>query len=625
MPDPIGQAKSICANGRVRRIIAVQPRRALSPLAHKLLPFLSWRSRVGRDSLKADVLAGIVGGLVVLPQGVAYATLAGLPPQFGLYCAMIPVIVAALWGSSWHQISGPTNALSLVVFATVSPLAVPGSGPYITLVLTLCLLMGALQLAMGLARLGALVNFISHTVIVGFTAGAALLIIAAQLKHFFGVPLDASTSFFGTLKQFAAALARIDPVVAATGAVTLAAAIASRRFLPRVPYMIVAMIIGSVFGVIAVRLTGHAIPVVGSLSSSLPPLSLPSFDPEVWRTLAPAALALTVLGLTEAVSIARAIGAKAGQRIDGNQEFIGQGLSNLAGAFFSAYPSSGSFNRSGLNFEAGAKTPLAAVFSAVALAIVVLVVAPLAAWLPLAVMAALLFVVAWGLIDFAEMRRVFRASRGDAVVLVVMFLATLTLQLEFAIFVGVLASLLVYLNHTTHPRLTRVAPDPSTRRFVAVSAAVPPCPQLDVLRVDGSLFFGAVEHILDEVEQARRERPDVRHMLLVGTGVNFIDVAGAELLAQLAREARDAGGALYLCNLKEPVREALRRSGAIDTIGSDRVFDSKREALRAIYARLNVATCAGCGVRAFGECAAALPDGSPRERTRPDFSLTSPE
>jgi SulP family sulfate permease len=596
----------------------------LSPLARKLLPFLSWRSRVGRESLKADALAGIIGGLVVLPQGVAYATLAGLPPQYGLYCAMVPVIVAALWGSSWHQISGPTNALSLVVFATVAPLAVPGSGPYVTLVLTLCLLVGALQLAMGLARLGALVNFISHTVIVGFTAGAALLIIAAQLKHFFGVPLDSGGSFFGTLRQFAAGLARVDPLVAATGGVTLAAAIAARRFLPRVPYMIVAMIVGSVFGVVVVRLTGHAIPVVGPLPSSLPPPSLPSFDPEVWRALAPAALALTVLGLTEAVSIARAIGVKAGQRIDGSQEFIGQGLSNLAGAFFSAYPSSGSFNRSGLNFEAGARTPLAAVFSAVALALVVLVVAPLAAWLPLSVMAALLFVVAWGLIDFEEVRRVFRASRSDAVVLVVTFVATLTLQLEFAIFVGVLASLLVYLNRTTHPRLTRVAPDPATRRFVAVSATVPPCPQLDVLRVDGSLFFGAVEHVRDEVEEARRERPEVRHVLLVGSGVNFIDVAGAELLAQLAREARDAGGALYLCNLKDPAREALQRSGAIDVIGADRVFASKSDALRAIYARLAPPTCRECSVRAFAECSAALPDGTPRERTRPDFALTAP-
>ena len=604
--------------------VSARPLPHLPPLALKLFPFLGWRHRVDVSTLRADALAGLIGALVVLPQGVAYATLAGLPPQYGLYCAMVPVVVAALWGSSWHQISGPTNALSLVVFATIAPLAVPGTGEYITLVLTLCLLMGATQLAMGLARLGALVNFISHTVIVGFTAGAALLIIAAQLRHFFGVPMAASASFFGTLRHFAATLGSVDAVVTITGLVTLVAAIASRRFLPRVPYMIVAMIAGSVFGYVMVRATGHAIPVVGPLRAGLPPLSLPSFDPDVWRTLAPAALALTVLGLTEAVSIARAVGAKAGQRIDGNQEFIGQGLSNVAGAFFSAYPSSGSFNRSGLNFEAGARTPLAAVFGAVALLLVLVVVAPLAAWLPLAVMAALLFVVAWSLIDFAEIRRVFRASRSDAVVLVVTFTATLALQLEFAIFVGVLASLLVYLNRTTHPRLTRIAPEPVSRRFVPASAAAPPCPQLDILRVDGSLFFGAIEHVRDELERARRERPQVKHLLLVGTGINFIDVAGAGLLAQAAQELRDAGGALYLASLKAPVREALARSGALEAIGPGRVFESKGEALRALYATLDVRGCAACSIRAFDECRDALPDGAPRVRARPAFSLTPP-
>ncbi len=594
----------------------------MSPLALRLFPFLAWRSRVRPDTLKADAVAGIVGGLVVLPQGVAYATLAGLPPQYGLYCAMVPAAVAALWGSSWHQISGPTNALSLVVFAAVAPLAAPGGAEYVTLVLTLCLMVGLTQFAMGLARLGALVNFISHTVIVGFTAGAALLIIAAQLRHFFGLPLADGGSFYTTLRRFAQSLDGIDPAVTATGVVTLAAAIASRRLLPRIPYMIVAMVAGSVFGFALTRATGAAIRVVGPLPSSLPPLSLPSFDPDVWRSLAPAALALTVLGLTEAVSIARAVGLKAGQRIDGNQEFIGQGLSNVAGAFFSAYPSSGSFNRSGLNYEAGAKTPLAAVFSAVALVLVLLVVAPLAAWLPLAVMAALLFVVAWGLIDRREIARVFRASRGDATVLVVTFVATLTMPLEFAIFVGVLASLLVYLNRTTHPRLTRIARNPAIGRFVPASATAPPCPQLDILRVDGSLFFGAVEHVRDELETARRDRPDVRHVLLLGAGVNFVDVAGAELLAQAAREFRAAGGALYLCGFKPQVREVLESSGALEAIGPERLFDAKGEALVAIYARLVPSTCAACTVRAFAECHAVLPDGTPRERSRPAFDLT---
>ena len=351
----------------------------------------------------------------------------------------------------------------------------------------------------------------------------------------------------------------------------------------------------------------------------MPSLSVPSFDLEKWRLLFPTALAVTLLGLTEAVSIARAIATKSGQRIDGNQEFIGQGLSNIAGAFSSAYPSSGSFNRSGVNYEAGARTPLAAVFSALFLLLVLLVIAPLAAYLPLAVMAALLFVVAYGLIDVGEMRRILRASRGDAVVLVITFVATLTIQLEFAIFVGVLASLFIYLNRTAHPRVTPVAPDPSLaqRRFVPVVERDRPdlveCPQLALLRVDGSLFFGAVDHVRDELEALRRGASARPHVLLIGSGINFIDVAGAELLAQEAEAQRAAGGALYLCNLKPTVVDVLERAGLVDRIGRDRIFATKDEAIRGIYPRLDSAICRASDARIFIECQTHLPDGSPRQ------------
>ncbi len=414
----------------------------MTPLASKLFPFLSWRDRVTRATLRADLLAGLIGAMVVLPQAVAFATLAGMPPEYGLYCAMLPVAVAALWGSSWHQMSGPTNTISLAIFATMAPLAAPGSPGYVKLVLTLALIVGLIQLAMGLARLGTLVNFISHTVIVGFTAGAGLLIIAAQIRNFFGIPIPAGAHFFESLRAAVTHAGSADPWIIATSVATLAAAVAARRLVPRVPYMIVAMIAGSVFAYGLAVLGKATVPTIGTLPSGFPPLSLPSFDPADWRRVAPAALALTVLALAQAVSVARAVALRTGQRIDGNQEFIGQGLSNIVGAFASGYPSSGSFNRVWLNFEAGAKTPLAAASSAAFLLVIVLAVAPLGAHLPLAVMAAMLVVVALGLIDVAEVRRIVRTSPSEALVLVVTFLSTLALQLEFAIFLGVLTSLL---------------------------------------------------------------------------------------------------------------------------------------------------------------------------------------
>jgi sulfate permease, SulP family len=308
-----------------------------------LLPFLRWWPQVGPATLKADVLAGLIGAIVVLPQGVAFATLAGMPPEYGLYAAMIPAVVAALWGSSWHLVSGPTNAISLVVFATMSPLAEPGSANYVGLVLTMTFMVGVMQLAMGVARLGMVVNFISHTVVIGFTAGAALLIIASQVKNFFGIDVPHGAMFFRVFGTLFAHVSDINPFVVCVGVVTLLSGIFVRRWLPRIPYMIAAMLAGSVVALILDYVFGAGrtgIRTIGALPGALPPLSKPHFSLDAMRELASVAVAITGLALIEAVSIARSIALKSGQRIDGNQEFIGQGLSNIVGAFFSGYPSS---------------------------------------------------------------------------------------------------------------------------------------------------------------------------------------------------------------------------------------------------------------------------------------------
>ncbi|TMH68256.1 MAG: SulP family inorganic anion transporter, partial [Betaproteobacteria bacterium] len=294
----------------------------------RLFPFLRWRHRVSRAALRADLLAGIVSALIVLPQGVAFATLAGMPPEYGLYGAMLPAIVGALWGSSWHLVSGPTNATSLMVFATVSALAVPFTPAYVQLVLTLCLMIGLIKLALGIARLGALVNFISTTVVVGFTAGAGLLIIAAQVRNFFGLNVPQSSSFFTAMSSVASHVSEIDGWTLAVGAVTLAAALAGKRWLARIPYMLTGIIAGGALAYLLAAMHVAQVATLGPLPSALPALSVPDFSLAEWRDLAPVALALTVIGLTEAISSARAVALRSGQRIDGNQEFIGQGLAN---------------------------------------------------------------------------------------------------------------------------------------------------------------------------------------------------------------------------------------------------------------------------------------------------------
>ncbi len=413
------------------------------------LPMRAWWSRVNRDTLRSDATAGLSGALIVLPQGIAYAAIAGLPPEYGLYCAIGPAIVAGLFGSSWHLVSGPTAAISIVVFSALSPLAAPGSPEYIALALTLGLLVGAIQLALGVVRLGRLTDLISHSVIVGFTTGAAFLIAASQLRHFFGLEVKAHTGFFPVVIEALRHLPELNPAVTAVGIVTVVVCMLSRKLLPRLPHMVIAMLAGSLVAYAWPLLspnTGAVIPLVGALPAAIPPLSVPSFSLDDWNRLGGSAVAIAILGLTEAVAIARAVALRSGQVIDGNQEFIGQGLANLTGSFFSGYPSSGSFTRSGVNYEAGAQTPLAAVFASLLLMAILFFVAPVVAYLPIAAMAGVLFVVARGLVDWPDLRHLLTAdasNHDEKIVFCVTFFATLVIALEFAVFVGILLSLIL--------------------------------------------------------------------------------------------------------------------------------------------------------------------------------------
>lgn len=572
----------------------------------KLLPFLTWWPRVTGRTLPVDLVAGVTGALVALPQGVAFAVVAGMPIQYGLYAGMIPAVVAALFGSSWHLVSGPTTAASIVLFSSLSVFAEPGSEQYVRLALTLTFMVGAIELALGLARLGTLVNFVSRAVVVGFTAGAALLIMASQARHFFGLAIPPGGHFHETLFALVTRSGEIDPTVTSVGVATLLAGILSRRLFKRVPYMIPAMLVG---GIVAYALghwsgiEGVDIPMAGAIPPALPPLSIPDFSFDTIRQLAPAALAMTLFALTEAVSIGRSLAVRSGQHLNGNQEFIGQGLSNLVGSFFSAYVATGSFNRSAVNYESGARTPLAAVFAGVILLIIIVPAAPLGAYLPNATMAGVLFLVAVGLIDTHHIRIIVRTSRSDAAVLITTFICTLVFALEFAILTGVILSLVMYLARTSSPRVTHWVPDPADpRRGFVTNPALPECPQLKFVRIEGSLFFGAVHHVRESLRLFRRQAPEQTHLAITARGINFIDVAGAELIAEEVRERRAAGGDLYLVRPKQGVLNPLRSGGYMESIGEENIFGSKQKAIAAIFPRLDPERCRLCDKRIFLEC-----------------------
>ncbi|MGN7613123.1 SulP family inorganic anion transporter [Magnetococcales bacterium HHB-1] len=568
----------------------------------ELFPFRRWWPRVNRATLQKDFFAGLTGAVIVLPQGVAFAAIAGLPPQYGLYTAMIPPIIAALFGSSYHLISGPTTAISIVVFSTLAPIAEPGSAPFISMAITLALMSGLIQLGMGLARLGALVNFVSHSVVVGFTAGAAILIASSQLKHFLGLTLPGGLSFLETILAVITHIPDIQIDVLMVGATALGTAVIFRIIAPKWPGMLFALVVGGLFAYTLEAKTGAKIPLVGALPPQLPPFSSAMWDAHTWQTLASSALAIALLGLIEAVSIARSVALHTRQRINGNQEFIGQGLSNIIGSFFSSYPASGSFTRSGVNYRAGAVTPMAAVFAAIPLMFIVVLIAPLAAYVPISAMAGVILLVAYNLIEFKHIRGIIRTSSGEALVMGVTFMATLLLHLELAIYVGVLLSLGIYLSKASSPQIKALVPSTTRSRRMISARPHEECPQFKIVQIDGALFFGAVNHVDDAFRCMESNYPKQKHVLLIGEGIHFIDVAGAEFLRHEAQRWKDKQGKLFLCDMGSQVSSMIERGGHLKVIGKEHLFPTKREAIQTIVGQhLDHDICKKCDRQVFTE------------------------
>ncbi len=570
-----------------------------------IFPFLAWIKYVNKDSIKADLFAGLTGAVIVLPQGVAFATIAGLPPEYGLYTAMVTPIIAALFGSSFHLVSGPTTAISIVVFSAVSHHATPGTEEFLSLALTLTFLAGVYQFAFGLARLGSLVNFVSHTVVIGFTAGAAILIATSQLQHITGIFIPNGESFLNMWSDLYSGIGQLNGYLLIIALLTLIAAIVSKKISPKAPNLLIGMIVGSLAGIFFQGMT-DGIKLVGEIPAQLPPISSPIFTFSTIKMLAPEAFAVALLGLIEAVSISRTVATRSNQRINSNQEFIGQGMSNMFGSFISSYAGSGSFTRSGINYEAGAKTPLSAIFAAIMLMGIVLLIAPLTAYLPIASMGGVILLVAYKLIDFKHIKKVLSFSSSESSILLTTFFATLFLELEFAIYLGVLLSLLLFLAKTSTPKIPTLsmdtAPKTGIRKLMEISQKpIKQCPQLKIIRIDMEIYFGSINHIQNRIARII-DNEWINHILIVASGINFIDLAGTEALAAENSRLKQSGGGLYFVGIKPRVYEFAAKSYFIKELGNDHFFDHKSEAIRSIYKRLDRSKCDGCMSNVFKEC-----------------------
>lgn len=587
--------------------------------------FGHWVHQVTPASLRADGMAGLLGAVLVLPQGIAFATLAGLPPEYGLYTAIIPCIIAALFGSSWHVMSGPTNANSLALFAMLSPLALAFSPGYIQMALAVTVMVGVMQWLIGALRLGSLANFISPAALFGFTSGAAVLIAVYALPDLLGLPAATAHGAAAVLVHVVTLLGSLQPAALAVAGVTVAVALLVRRLRPSWPSMLAGLVAATALAWVwttYVSATPLPLRTVGQITTPWPKFAIPSVSWSALSELLGLAFALTIVALGQSISIAKAVAARSGQRIDANREFRGQGLSNIIGGFFSSYVSCGSLNRSMPNLEAGARTPLAAVFSALLLLGLVAVSAALLAQIPMTALAALLVLVAVSLLDIGRWRQLFRLSRTEFGVALATLVATVSIRLEIAILLGTLLSLMSFLYRTSKPAMRTMgfdsrAPD---RQFVVLADSatpLPECPQLKLLRMEGEVYFGATQHVADTLHALRHARHPQKHLLVMGKSMNFIDLAGAQLWEAELNARRAMGGDLYFHRPRPEVIQMWQTTGFTRLLGPEHQFPDKRSAIATIFTRLDPAICRSCTARIFEECRSVPGPDSVGDAARP--------
>ena len=576
--------------------------------------FGTWVRDVSARTLRADGMAGLLGAVLVLPQGIAFATLAGLPPEYGLYTAIVPCIIAALFGSSWHVMSGPTNANSLALFAMLSPLTMAFTPAYIQMALVVTVMVGVMQWLIGTLRLGTLANFISPAALFGFTSGAAVLIAVYALPDLLGIGAAGEHGAAALLRHVANQWASAQPAALAVAAVTMTVALALRRWRPHWPYMLAGLVSASLFAWVAAGQPQGAslvnLRMVGAIEVPWPHFSVPQISLSSVSELLGLAFALTIVALGQSISIAKAVAARSGQRIDANREFRGQGLSNIVGGFFSSYVSCGSMNRSMPNLQAGARTPLASVFSALLLLALVALSAPLLAKIPMAALAALLLVVAISLLDLSRWRQLLQLSRTEFGVALATLVATVTIRLELAILLGTLLSLMSFLYRTSHPAMRTMGFDSASpdRQFVVLDDApveahvMPECPQLKLLRMEGEVYFGATQHVADTLHALRHVPEPQKHLLVMGKSMNFIDLAGAELWEAELNARRAMGGDLYFHRPRPEVISMWKTTGFTRLLGPEHQFPDKRTAIATIFHKLDPEICRHCTARVFWEC-----------------------
>jgi len=565
----------------------------------KYLPILDWGRTYNRGTLTNDLVAAVIVTIMLVPQSLAYALLAGLPPEMGLYASMLPIILYAVFGTSRALAVGPVAVVSLLTVAAVSKIAVPGTSEYIAAAITLAFLSGLILLALGLFRLGFLANFLSHPVIAGFITATGIIIAASQLKNILGIDAHGHTlpDLIGSLAQN---VSQVNWITAVIGVVATGFLFWVRKGLlpllvglgvaPRIAGIIakagpVAAIAATTLVVWFFDLAASGVQVVGDVPKGLPPLTMPSFSMDTWSNLIGAAVLISVIGFVESVSVAQTLAAKKRQRIDPDQELIGLGAANLGASFTGGLPVTGGFSRSVVNYDAGADTPAAGAYTAIGLASASLFLTPLIYHLPQATLAATIIVAVLSLVDFSILKKAWHHSKADFVAIVATMSITLLMGVELGVTAGVAVSILIHLYKTSRPHMAIVGQVPETEHYRNVLRHdVLTDPTILTIRVDESLYFANTRYLEDRIYDEVAKQPKLQHVVLMCSAVNTIDMSALESLEAINERLQAGGVMFHFSEVKGPVMDQLSATGFLETLSGE-VFLGQHRAQSALRVR----------------------------------------
>ena len=578
--------------------------KAHSSKLYRLFPFLSWLKGYQPTDFRKDALAGLTVAAVLIPQSMAYAILAGLPPVYGLYAAVAAPLIGAMWGSLRQLATGPIAIMSLLVLTTLSPMADPGSPEFIELAFLLAFLVGVIYLIIGLFRLGEIMSFISHSAVKGFTSAAALIITATQLPNFLGLSVERHEYIFQNLVDIVTSLPELHPITMGIGLVAFAVIYGVKRLKPNFPASMAALVL-TTLAVFFFNLDQNGVAIVGKIPGGLQTPNLHAFDIGVISALIGPAVVIALVSFAETYSVGKAISSETKQKLNVDQEFIGQGLANLLGSFLQSYPVSGSFSRTAINYASGARTGISSAFSSFAVIISLLFLTPIFTYIPKAALAAMVISAVLLLFHPKEVFKLWKMNRHDGIVAITVFFISLIAAPDYALLIGVVMSLMFFLWKTMRPSITRISKDPYLNMFVNADLyEKPSCPQLLHLRSDNVIYFAnagyTIESILGKLD--RVETP-VKYLLLDLQAMGFIDITGIDELRVLMEEAKERQIKVAYMGINQPVQETFKNSAFIEEIEDGLLIENRGQAIQVIFDKLDHQYCRDvCPYALFNEC-----------------------